>query len=270
MYPSGTPMYGTSRNFYLAVAVPPVMPEMPFATAWSFASLQMQDTPPAMNLRFNSDGLPIRPSQKPCSYYMETGHCKYGKACKWHHPEWPSPPARSFASLQMRDTPPAMNPRFNSDGLPIRPSQKPCSYYMETGHCKYGKACKWHHPEWPSQMPVMPMAKSKDQGKMVWKPKVKPLTSEELPIRPSQMSCSYQMKNGRCGYGEKCKWHHPERPSQKHCNHLVIIFVILLVMFGLLTHDQWLGTWDTAAAVCRADAICHRLTSFLERWTEIA
>merc|ERR1711959_16774 len=196
MYPSGTPMYGTSRNFYLAVAVPPVMPEMPFATAWSFASLQMQDTPPAMN------------------------------------------------------------PRFNSDGLLIRPSQKPCSYYMETGHCKYGKACKWHHPEWPSQVPVMPM--------------VKPLTLEELPIRPSQMSCSYQMKNGRCGYGEKCKWHHPERPSQKHCNHLVIIFVTLLVMFGLLTHGQWLGTWDTAAAVCRADAICHRLTSFLERWTEIA
>merc|ERR1712072_436342 len=97
-----------------------------------------------------------------------------------------------------------------------------------------GKACWWHHPEWPSQMPVMPMpkwartppkgtAKSKDQGKIVWKPKVKPLTLEELPIRPSQMSCSYHMKNGRCGYGKKCKWHH-----------LVIIFVILLVQFGLL------------------------------------
>jgi serine/threonine-protein kinase/endoribonuclease IRE1 len=31
-------------------------------------------------------------------------------------------------------------------GLPLRPGQNVCAFYVKTGACKYGPQCRFHHP----------------------------------------------------------------------------------------------------------------------------
>jgi len=73
----------------------------------------------------NSKKLPLRPSVPPCSYYQRTGECKYGRTCKWDHPEV----------------------SVNSKGYPMRPGDTPCAFYLRTGICKFSNTCKFDHPE---------------------------------------------------------------------------------------------------------------------------
>ncbi|XP_042971614.1 zinc finger CCCH domain-containing protein 3 isoform X3 [Carya illinoinensis] len=73
--------------------------------------------------------LPERPDQPECRYFMNTGTCKYGSDCKFHHPK--ERIAQSGA---------------NPPGLPLRPGQAVCSYYSMYGLCKYGPTCKFDHP----------------------------------------------------------------------------------------------------------------------------
>lgn len=47
----------------------------------------------------------------------------------------------SSSSTQMH-----MMPTF-SPSFPERPDQPECRYYMNTGTCKYGSDCKFHHPK---------------------------------------------------------------------------------------------------------------------------
>lgn len=94
--------------------------------------------------------------------------CKYGSTCKYHHPK----DRRGAAPVS-----------FNTLGLPMRQvcasfctcsiflidycccvdernhykfstffdclfqEEKSCPYYMRTGSCKFGVACKFHHPQ---------------------------------------------------------------------------------------------------------------------------
>ncbi|GMY09799.1 zinc finger CCCH domain-containing protein 3 isoform X1 [Fagus crenata] len=73
--------------------------------------------------------LPERPDQPECRYFMNTGTCKYGSDCKFHHPK--ERIAQSVAT---------------QPGLPLRPGQTVCSYYNMYGLCKYGPTCKFDHP----------------------------------------------------------------------------------------------------------------------------
>jgi len=73
----------------------------------------------------NSKKLPLRPGVPPCSYFMRKGECKYGKACKWDHPE----------------------ALMNAKGYPKRHGEPPCAFYTRTGVCKFGPTCRFDHPE---------------------------------------------------------------------------------------------------------------------------
>ncbi|XP_004304076.1 PREDICTED: zinc finger CCCH domain-containing protein 3 [Fragaria vesca subsp. vesca] len=77
----------------------------------------------------SSPNLPQRPDQPECRYYMNTGTCKYGAECKYHHPK-------------ERIAESATNPL----GLPSRPGQPVCSNYIMYGICKYGPTCRFDHP----------------------------------------------------------------------------------------------------------------------------
>ncbi|KAM7492379.1 hypothetical protein LguiA_035300 [Lonicera macranthoides] len=79
-----------------------------------------------------SNNLPERPDQPECRYFMNTGSCKYGSDCKYHHPREKT---AQFAAS-------ALGPL----GLPLRPGQAVCSYYNMYGLCKYGPTCKFDHP----------------------------------------------------------------------------------------------------------------------------
>lgn len=76
---------------------------------------------------------PERPGQPECRYFMNTGTCKYGSDCKFHHP-------------RERITQSATNSL--GLGLPRRPGCAICSYYSMYGICKFGPTCKFDHPDY--------------------------------------------------------------------------------------------------------------------------
>ncbi|XP_054819351.1 zinc finger CCCH domain-containing protein 32 isoform X2 [Prosopis cineraria] len=73
---------------------------------------------------------PERPGEPECQYYLRTGDCKYGFACRYHHP---------------RDRT-VTRPLLSPIGLPLRPGVQPCGFYLQNGHCKFGSTCKFDHP----------------------------------------------------------------------------------------------------------------------------
>merc|ERR1712125_109443 len=73
----------------------------------------------------NSKKLPLRPGVPPCTYFLRKGECKYGRTCKWDHPEV----------------------TVNTKGYPMRPGETPCAFYLRTGVCKFSNTCKFDHPE---------------------------------------------------------------------------------------------------------------------------
>ncbi|KAL9453734.1 hypothetical protein AB3S75_009357 [Citrus x aurantiifolia] len=83
-------------------------------------------------LSASSQNLPERPDQPDCRYYMNTGTCKYGADCKFHHPK--ERIAQSAAS------------NIGPLGLPSRPGQAICSNYSMYGICKFGPTCRFDHP----------------------------------------------------------------------------------------------------------------------------
>ncbi|KAL5581781.1 hypothetical protein UlMin_014223 [Ulmus minor] len=78
----------------------------------------------------SSLSLPERPDQPECRYFMNTGTCKYGNDCKYHHPK------ERIAQTAI----------ITPFGLPSRPGQAVCSNYTMYGICKYGPTCKFDHP----------------------------------------------------------------------------------------------------------------------------
>ncbi|KAI3828070.1 hypothetical protein L1987_02166 [Smallanthus sonchifolius] len=80
----------------------------------------------------SASNLPERPGEPECRYFMNTGDCKYGPDCKYHHPK--------EKTAQM-----AANP-LGPLGLPLRPGHAVCSYYSLYGICKFGPTCKYDHP----------------------------------------------------------------------------------------------------------------------------
>ncbi|XP_050223430.1 zinc finger CCCH domain-containing protein 43 [Mercurialis annua] len=220
-----------------------------------------------------------RPGQTECKYYLRTGGCKYGKACRYNHSKAGSPvlPAKTTVV-------PALD--INFLGLPIRPGERECPYYMRNGTCKYGATCHFNHPDptavvgsdpsalsnggsvplqnssqssaasWSSprglngnppfmpvlfpptpvassqnpewnkyQVPIYPVERAIHQpaayvmsnqatGSNVYKHQQQILV-DEFPERPGQPECSFYMKTGDCKFKSNCKYHHPRNHSSK-------------------------------------------------------
>uniref|UniRef100_A0A7N0T249 C3H1-type domain-containing protein n=1 Tax=Kalanchoe fedtschenkoi TaxID=63787 RepID=A0A7N0T249_KALFE len=89
-------------------------------------------------------GLPERPGQPECQYYMKTGDCKYGSSCRYHHPP---------ELIRPKTTPEPVN-------LPIRPGAPPCIFFAQYGVCKYGSACKYDHSSRTGSLSYSPSASS--------------------------------------------------------------------------------------------------------------
>ncbi|CAN6878909.1 unnamed protein product [Brassica oleracea] len=89
---------------------------------------------PVSNISYNSlwgfFGLPERPGEPECAYYMKTGGCKFGSDCKFHHP-------------RHRET---HIPGLSSFSHPSRPGNPVCASYYYTGNCSSGATCMFDHP----------------------------------------------------------------------------------------------------------------------------
>ncbi|GAV64882.1 zf-CCCH domain-containing protein [Cephalotus follicularis] len=194
--------------------------------------------------------LPERPSELPCAFYMKTGQCKFGATCKFHHPKdiqilltrqenGSSGQTESMvntvgitAAVQPVMSPVQFTPAqlHNSKGLPIRPGEVDCPFYLKTGSCKYGATCRYNHPDWNVINPVAaaighPVVASPAASLNIGL--VNPAGSlyqtidprlaqptlavgpTVYPQRPGQMECDHYMKTGECKFGERCKFHHP-------------------------------------------------------------
>ncbi|KAJ6909941.1 zinc finger CCCH domain-containing protein 37-like [Populus alba x Populus x berolinensis] len=171
-------------------------------------------------LLHNSKGLPMRPGEVDCPFYLKTGSCKYGATCRYNHPERTAinPPAAaishaiiapSMANLNLGVFSPAasiyqtIDPRLSTLGVgptvyPQRPGQAECDFYMKTGECKFGETCKFHHP-------IDRSAPTANQTE----PQTVKLTLAGLPRREGAVHCPYYMKTGTCKYGATCKFDHP-------------------------------------------------------------
>ncbi|KAH9646079.1 zinc finger CCCH domain-containing protein 37 [Citrus sinensis] len=206
--------------------------------------------------------LPERPSEPPCAFYLKNGTCKFGATCKFDHPKDFQLPSvgqengigeQNESVIKTDETTGLLNPGMslfshapamlhNSKGLPIRPGELDCPFYLKTGSCKYGSTCRYNHPERtainpPAAAIVHPLITSPaaSLGISVVSPAaslyqtIDPRLAQATlgvspslyPQRPGQMECDYYMKTGVCKFGEKCKFHHPidrsaaKTPSQE-------------------------------------------------------
>lgn len=80
------------------------------------------------------DDFPEREGQPECQYYLKTGDCRFGAACKFHHPKDWAPTASPSSCM------------LSIVGLPLRPGEPQCSFYVRYGICKFGPVCKFDHP----------------------------------------------------------------------------------------------------------------------------
>ncbi|CAA6665856.1 unnamed protein product [Spirodela intermedia] len=173
-------------------------------------------------LLHNSKGLPVRPGEQDCPFYLKTGSCKYGATCRYNHPDRNAfnPIAASAflhspsANLSIGVINPAVSllsnidTRFSQTSLgvgpilyPQRPGQTECDFYIKTGQCKFGERCKFHHPIDRSALASSVLKQSADQS-------IK-LTPAGLPRREGAIICPYYMKTGTCKFGASCKFDHP-------------------------------------------------------------
>ncbi|KAG0503074.1 hypothetical protein HPP92_003146 [Vanilla planifolia] len=119
---------------------------------------------------------PERPGEPDCAYYLRTGLCRFGVACRFNHPR-----NRKLAVARMKG------------GYPERIGQPECQYYLKTGTCKFGPTCKFHHPK----------EKAGITGRVQ-------LNVAGYPLRPDEKECAYYLRTGQCKFGNTCKFHHPQ------------------------------------------------------------
>lgn len=163
----------------------------------------------------NSAGLPIRPGETPCAFFIKTGQCKFGGSCRFDHPENGgvdsgedgftefSGRGSSFSGSTYAEygfTAGDANGGLNLMGFPLRPGQKPCAFYVKTGECKYGATCVWDHPDPGSPELAQAMASSSSGAA---------LNEFGYPLNPGAPECSFYMKTGTCKFGATCKFSHP-------------------------------------------------------------
>ncbi|XP_022740949.1 zinc finger CCCH domain-containing protein 67-like isoform X1 [Durio zibethinus] len=141
-----------------------------------------------------------------CKYYRATGGCKYGNACRYRHcnEDYVLAPleANSFGlPVQV-----VIKENREKDGFKEQTGQIECKYYLTSGGCKYGTACKYSHFKEKSrylEKSELPLPELNFLG---------------LPIRMLEKECPYYMRTGSCGYGASCRFNHPDPTSAEGSN----------------------------------------------------
>lgn len=170
----------------------------------------------------NEDNLPIRPDKEACLYYLNTGTCKSGTQCIFHHPPkgqrdnelkkslnkagMPAPPSGGgmlLPPMPGMDGPPPMLDAPQATG----PPPAGMSGMLEKLEALQAEA-KGDAPKDgggaapPAPMPQMTMRPPEPVKEVEY-------NDEGLPIRPGMQKCSYYLRQGKCTYGPNCRFDHP-------------------------------------------------------------
>ncbi|CAL9030862.1 unnamed protein product [Prunus brigantina] len=166
----------------------------------------------------NFMGLPIRPGERDCPYYMRNLSCGYGLSCRFNHPD-PTPAGESDppsgygnggpASLQGASSSTAARwsaPRsLNNAPLIIPPSQGIPS--RNTEHNGY-QATETSMPAPPPYVMNHSVTETNAYEQYPQQQQV-----EELPQRPGQPVCIYFSTTGDCKFKSNGKYHHPKNQT---------------------------------------------------------
>ncbi|XP_042496463.1 zinc finger CCCH domain-containing protein 67-like isoform X2 [Macadamia integrifolia] len=167
---------------------------------------------------------PQRPDAIDCAYYLRTGICRYGANCRYNHPARRKNQIRRSASSESAEVIKEKEKADLSEKMGLQEyykgqrsvspesaqvtiekektdlsemtEQQECKYYLRSGGCKFGKACRYNH----------------SRGKTMLPPPPPPVDFNflGLPIRPGERECPYYMRTGSCKYGPNCRFHHPD------------------------------------------------------------
>ncbi|THF96011.1 hypothetical protein TEA_027276 [Camellia sinensis var. sinensis] len=171
-----------------------------------------EDTLWQMNLRsseiMESGPYPMREGEPDCSYYIRTGLCRFGAACRFNHP-----PNRKLAIATSR-----MKGEF-----PERIGQPECQLtnigllstvypiLISTPSKAFFTLMKFFH-----NIPLMPVkisySTSSFQG-VAANPMCFPHGSDLGYLRlhiQNETECAYYLRTGQCKFGSTCKFHHPQ------------------------------------------------------------
>ncbi|KAK6123895.1 hypothetical protein DH2020_042359 [Rehmannia glutinosa] len=182
-----------------------------------FGDAKTAQPPVSPALLHNSKGLPVRPGEEDCPFYLKTGSDQ--STCSCYCPNFANLSSSHFNVGVVAPTSSLLStfdPRLTQTMLglgstiyPQRPGQLECDvritlsplcYYMKTGVCKFGNNCKFHHPI-DRSTPKVSVTESLQQNVT--------LTLAGLPRREGAIHCPYYMKTGTCKYGATCKFDHP-------------------------------------------------------------
>lgn len=230
--------------------------------------------------------LPERPTEPLCTFYSKTGKCKFGANCIYNHPKDLQIPASGLDSNAEKTTavttdgesdPLKDNTPFtpallhNSKGLPIRPGEQDCPFYLKTGSCKYGATCRYNHPDRTAINPpvVGTIGATAFQTSSVVNPaaslipNVDPRLTQTMlgastlfyPQRPGELECDFYMKTGICKFAERCKFHHPiDRAAHTATG---VKQNVKLTLAGLPRHEgQIICPYYLKTATCKFGANC--------------
>lgn len=170
----------------------------------------------------NEDGLPIRPGKDECLLYKNTGSCKNGTDCIFHHPlksEQGKGGMMPIMAPMAGGPPPGMSPPPGmpsgppgmSDGPPMSSSAPPIA----------------DGPPMIAAEPSSNNAEVKEDNKAddkeeeqkkegngaeetpVLLPQEVQYNDDGLPMRPSMQKCNSYLRTGRCNFGPSCRFDHP-------------------------------------------------------------
>ncbi|KAL9267093.1 Zinc finger CCCH domain-containing protein [Drosera capensis] len=143
--------------------------------------------------RGEEKGYPVREGVEDCAFYMRTGTCKFGMACRFNHPIRAKGSAVKVKEKDEQSEIIGQADRTKEKDEHLeRTGTVTCKYYDRPGGCKYGKACRFNHNKKNST------ARPTDLNFM------------GLPIRPGEKECPYYSRTGSCKYGGNCRFHHPK------------------------------------------------------------
>ncbi|XP_058093814.1 zinc finger CCCH domain-containing protein 67-like isoform X7 [Magnolia sinica] len=129
---------------------------------------------------------PLRPGEPDCTFYLRTGTCRYGSNCRFNHP-----PRRK--NKVGKDKKKEKEIEKVKDKEEEKSGQLERKYYLKTGGCKFGKACRYSHPR-----------EKAGEGEQL------ELNFLGLPIRPGERECPFYMRTGSCKFATNCRFHHPD------------------------------------------------------------
>ncbi|ESQ51883.1 hypothetical protein EUTSA_v10016979mg [Eutrema salsugineum] len=159
----------------------------------------------------------MRQGEKSCPYYMQTGMCKFGVACKFHHPH--PQPHNGHSTYGMSSFPSVGYPY--AGGLTMM-SLPPATYGVMTP------------PQVPQSQAYMPFMVAPSQGLLppqgwptymagsnpMYNVKTQPDSSSSASVTVAVTShhqnysdraeCRFFMNTGTCKYGDDCKYSHPK------------------------------------------------------------